>query len=278
MIIWSAQTLKEPFVIFLETVALYACLALRRCGFSARHIVSCAATIVLLLMFRFYAAYATAAVALLTLIWPYATRRRTAVASAAAVVALVVPLLVLSGVLARQEMLLEEFDLEFVERFRGNVARGQASGVTTQYDLNSTTGLVSALTVGAAHLLLAPFPWELAWGSARMLSATPELVVWWWLFFVGVVPGAVYCVRTRLAGVLPLLAFIFGMGLLYSLTFANIGLVYRQRVSLLPWLFIFAAVGLERRAQRRLAIERAYARSIEHRASLGTPRAVGGGY
>src|SRR5262245_60267844 len=34
LIIWSAQTLKEPVVIFLETVALYGCVQLKKSGFS----------------------------------------------------------------------------------------------------------------------------------------------------------------------------------------------------------------------------------------------------
>ena len=33
--------------------------------------------------------------------------------------------------------------------------------------------------------------------------------------------------------------------------FANVGLIVRQRAQLLPWLLIFAMVGLEQRSQRR---------------------------
>jgi hypothetical protein len=34
-------------------------------------------------------------------------------------------------------------------------------------------------------------------------------------------------------------------------TFGNVGLAYRQRAQLLPWLIIIAMVGLERRALKR---------------------------
>src|SRR5215510_13878961 len=37
MIIWSAQTLKEPVIIFLEALALYACVNLKLSGFSTKY-------------------------------------------------------------------------------------------------------------------------------------------------------------------------------------------------------------------------------------------------
>jgi hypothetical protein len=118
--------------------------------------------------------------------------------------------------------------------------------------LKTTGGLVLGSLDGAAHLLLAPFPWHLGGGSLRMLLTMPELAVWYFLFFWGVLPGLWYAVRNRFNDIQPLLVLICGLGLLYSLMFGNIGLVYRQRAQLLPWLFIFAAVGLEQRTLRRL--------------------------
>src|SRR5262249_11984956 len=56
LIIWSAQTLKEPAVILLESLALYACVNLKLSGFSVKYILICAVAIILLPPFRFYAA------------------------------------------------------------------------------------------------------------------------------------------------------------------------------------------------------------------------------
>jgi hypothetical protein len=108
------------------------------------------------------------------------------------------------------------------------------------------------VTIGAAHLLLAPFPWQLGGGSLRMVLTLPELVYWWWLVFNGLIPGVIYSVRHRLSDVRAMLLMLIGFGLLYSLTFGNVGLVFRQRAQLLPWMFILAAVGLEQRTLRRL--------------------------
>jgi 4-amino-4-deoxy-L-arabinose transferase-like glycosyltransferase len=259
LIIWSAQTLKEPVVIFLEALALYACVNLKLTGFSVKYVLLCAAAIVLLPPFRFYAAYLAGAVAVMALLIPRIGARidkskssfRAALA-ALAVTALVAPLAVSSGYLARNEASLEKFtQLKEIERFRSNVATGYGSGVASSYDLNSPTGLAMAIGVGGAHLLLAPFPWQLGGGSMRMLLATPELAVWWWLVFVGLIPGLWHVCKTRLADAQPMLFFLLGLGLLYSMMFGNVGLIFRQRAQLLPWLLIIAVAGLERRAMRR---------------------------
>ena len=52
----------------------------------------------------------------------------------------------------------------------------------------------------------------------------------------------VVCAK-RALDVMPLLLFLLAMGTLYSLIFSNIGLGYRYRATLMPWLLIFAMVG-----------------------------------
>jgi hypothetical protein len=69
---------------------------------------------------------------------------------------------------------------------------------------------------------------------------------------VGLIPGLRHVCKTRLADALPMLFFMLGLGLLYSMMFGNVGLIFRQRAQLLPWLLIIAVVGLERRAMRKL--------------------------
>jgi hypothetical protein len=260
LIIWSAQTLKEPMVIFLEALALYACVNLKLSGFSVKYVLLCAAAIVLLPPFRFYAAYLSGVVAVMALAIPQIGARigkgkssfKTALA-ALAIAALVAPLAVTSGYLARNEAAFERFtQLKEIATFKRNVATGYGSGVDSGYDLSSPTGLAMAIGVGWSYLLLAPFPWQLGEGSTRMLLTTPELIVWWWLVLFGLIPGLWHVCKTRLADVQPMLYFILGLGLLYSMMFGNVGLIFRQRAQLLPWLLIIAVVGLERRALKKL--------------------------
>jgi hypothetical protein len=64
---------------------------------------------------------------------------------------------------------------------------------------------------------------------------------------------------------MPLLLFLAAMGVLYSITFSNVGLAYRYRATLMPWLLVFAMVGFE---QRRLKRERAREVVAQHIAWL----------
>jgi len=77
---------------------------------------------------------------------------------------------------------------------------------------------------------------------------------------VALIPGLWYTVRKRFSDVQPLLFFVVGLGLLYSVTFGNVGLAYRQRAQLLPWLVIIAMVGLEQRELRKSARRRQFFR------------------
>ena len=229
-----------------------------------RYLLICGLAIVALTAFRFYAAYIAGFAVLITLLLPQLSRKRFTIGTAAGIAALVIPLLFYSGILARHETELEKFDLQRIQDFRRNVATGPGggSGVRQSYDLNTPGGFVMAAAVGGAHLLLAPFPWQLGGGSLRLLFTLPELAVWWWLFFAGVIPGLWYLLRNRFGDIQALLIFVAGLGLLYSLMFGNVGLIYRQRAQLLPWLLIFAAVGIELRRLKRQ--ERNLRKSLQH--------------
>jgi hypothetical protein len=249
LIIWSAQTLKEPVVIFLETVALYGCVQLRITGFTARHILLTGLAILIMYPFRFYAAYLAVGTVVIALWLPRFGTGQSNYASAFTFLALIILFIVISGAQVTKELEQSTFDLKYIESFKEYSNIGQTSGVKVEADLRTPTGMGYALIVGALHLLMAPFPWQ--WGmSLRMLLVVPEVLIWWVILFYGVLPGLRHGCRNRLYDILPLVLFISGMGLLYSLMFGNIGLIYRQRAQLLPWLLIFGAVGIE---LRRLA-------------------------
>jgi hypothetical protein len=254
MVLWSAMTIKEPVVILLEMIALYACAHLRKGGFSLGPFAVVIACIFLLLLFRFYASYVVGLTVLLSLFLPNA-RDQGQKLGAAILGGLAALVLVSSGWQSHAENRLERMSLNQIEslrRYSSSAKAGFGSGVETD-DIRSQKGMVIGLSVGAAHLLLAPFPWQLGGGSVRMLLTLPELLAWWWLFFCGVVPGTAYVLRKRLYDCLPLFVFLLAFGVLYSLTFGNVGMIFRQRAQLLPWLLVLGMVGLELRRQRREA-------------------------
>src|SRR5271157_1182111 len=245
MIIWSAQTIKEPFVILLEVLALYGCIQLRISKFALRHILLCGACVVIVASMRFYAAYLTGLVILITLALPHLGRRKFSAGAAIGVVAIAIPVLSAVGALDKDTEAAGEFDLQRVDQFRQGMAKTADSGVETNFDTQSTRGLGLMTLFGGVHLLLAPFPWQLRAGSVRMALTAPEVVVWWFVFFALVLPGLKYAIRHRFGDVMPLLLFLLLLSGVCSLTFGNVGTAYRQRAQLMPYFFIFAAIKLE---------------------------------
>ena len=112
MIIWSAQTIKEPFVILLEVLALYGCIQLRISKFALRHILLCGACVIIVASMRFYAAYLTGLVILITLALPHLRRRRFSAGAAIGVVAIAIPVLSSVGALNKDTEAAGEFDLQ----------------------------------------------------------------------------------------------------------------------------------------------------------------------
>jgi len=251
MIIWSAQTIKEPFVILLEVLALYGCIQLRILKFALKHILLCGACVIILASMRFYAAYLTGLVILITLALPHLSRRKVSAGAAIGVVAIAIPVLSSVGALNKDRETAGEFDLQRVDRFRQGMAKTADSGIETNFDTQSTRGLGLMTLFGGVHLLLAPFPWQLRAGSVRMALTAPEMVVWWFVFFALVLPGLKHAIRHRFGDVMPLLLFLLLLGGIYSVTFGNVGTAYRQRAQLMPYLLIFAGIGLEQWKQPR---------------------------
>jgi hypothetical protein len=252
MIIWSAQTVKEPVIILLETAAVYGCVRLRQARFPLPYLVMTLICIVFLIPFRFYAAYLAAAALVASSLFSASGRGGFNIGAKLGAAA-ICGFFVTTGMLAHHESQYRGWDLDKIQDVRSFAARTTGSGVDPGIDVRTPGGFGLSLLIGAAHLLLAPFPWQLASGSARMLMVAPEMVYWWWLVLAGVIPGLRFSLRRRFNDIVPLLTMLIGFGLLYSVTFSNVGLIYRQRAQLMPWLLTFAAVGLEQRRQRRLA-------------------------
>lgn len=256
LIIWAAQTLKEPVVIFLETAALYSCIQIKTVRGWLPHLIACAACIFFLVAFRFYAAYITGGAIVLALLLPRLSRGRSTMFSGVIVGGALLALLVSSGLLGQHETVFNEYSLSRLQAMRDYTARNTGSGVVLDYDLRTPSGFLFSSLTGWVHLLLAPFPWQLGAASLRMLLTLPDLLLWWGLFFLGFLPGLRIVLRARFFEAQPLLFFVLGLGTLYSITFSNVGLVYRYRAQLMPFLLILAIVGLEQRAVRALARHR----------------------
>ena len=79
-----------------------------------------------------------------------------------------------------------------------------------------------------------------------MLLTTPELAVWWWLVFMGLIPGLWHVCKTRLADAQPML-FSLSVWVCSTACVRQRGTDFPAARQLLPWLLIIAIAGLEQR-------------------------------
>lgn len=166
-----------------------------------------------------------------------------------------VSVLVLLTIVLRQAgitgVLVEQVSLQELESMRQNLAVG-GSAYGHESDISSLGGALLHLPTGIAYFLLAPFPWSVR--SSLQLIALPEVFLWYCL-----VPFVIWGVRLSIqqngARLAPMLTFLAGVTVTYSLVEGNVGTAYRHRAQVLIFFLSFAAVGLDafltRREQQR---------------------------
>ncbi len=254
LVVWSSQTLKEPFVILFECAVVYAVLALRARG-SLRMVLLLLVSLVCLYSMRFYAAYLSAAAAVIVLLWradqPAHPRRLPAPLIGGLVMSAVVLGLFASGLWKTETERLSGFNLGWVESFRTNVSAGPGgqSGIVLPYDVSTPLGVLAAFPLSLLGFLLSPFPWQALEGSARLRFAMIDVAVWWWLIpRIGM--GLREAWRSHRAFVGQLLLFILPLTVFYTLIFGNAGLAFRERGQILILLLVFGGMGLATKMAR----------------------------
>jgi len=158
------------------------------------------------------------------------------------------------GVGERAAVSLQTFgSLERMQTGRLGHASGAASGYGEDLDVSTTEGALSAIPIGFAYLMFAPFPWQAA--NLRQAITIPETLVWWSLIPLFVL-GLIYTVKNRLRNAFPILIFSLLLTVAYSLFQGNVGTAYRQRTQIQVFMFIIIGVGwtlfLEKRENKRI--------------------------
>ena len=245
-IIWSSQLMKDGLIIFLLVLTMLMVMRLQE-KFSYVSLLILIASLFGILSLRFYIFYMVAlAVTGSFLIGVSGTGQSILRRS---VILVVVGLgLTYFGVLRNASVDLENYGrLDRLQRSRLDLSRAE-SGFGEEIDVSTTEGALSAIPVGIAYLMLAPFPWQMA--SLRQSITLPEVLVWWALIPF-MIAGIWYAVRNRLRNAFPILFFSLMLTLAYSIFQGNVGTAYRQRTQIQVFLFIFIAVGWELWRERR---------------------------
>ena len=192
---WSSQTIKEPWVIFLEILIFYfTWLALR--GRSIWMLLLALFSLTILYSMRFYVAYILVLAMMFAALAWYSPRPKVAVVRVALALAVFGGMAMALGLVKFDVagMITENMDMfsHFRESVSGHGAQGTsvnygtASGVYLDYDPSTPFGLFMLITTGSIYLLLSPFPWSL---SGKQIFALPDVAIWWVLVFGFIIPG-----------------------------------------------------------------------------------------
>lgn len=131
-------------------------------------------------------------------------------------------------------------NLDRIQSSRSDLARAASSGYGEDVDVSTTEGALSALPVGFAYLMFAPFPWQAT--NLRQAITIPEVFAWWAMMPL-LISGLLYAIKYRLRSAFPVLIFSLMLTMAYSLFLGNVGTAYRQRTQIQVFLFILIGVG-----------------------------------
>ena len=238
-VIWSSQLVKDGLIIFLLVVVMITVIRLQE-KFSYGALIALILGMFGILSLRFYIFYMLAIAVVGSFVIglsnsPASVFRRTAV-----LIILGIGLTYL-GVIRNASVNFEKYGtLERLQRSRSDQAIRGESGFGEDIDVSTTEGALTAVPVGLAYLMLAPFPWQI--GNLRQAVALPETLLWWAMIPL-MIAGIIYTVRHRLREAFPILLFSLMLTLAYSIFQGNVGTAYRQRTQIQVFLFMFIAVG-----------------------------------
>jgi hypothetical protein len=248
IVLWSAQGLKDPLILVAICMVLYATVQLRE-RFSAGAVVLAVAGLFVLYALRFYVFYImAAALAFSTVVSSVKTLSGFVRQTAGFAIVGVALLYVGVGEEASEHYAF--VDLEKIQMSRKYMATAAASGFGADIDVRAQGGIAEALTLGSVYMMLAPFPWEMT--NLRQAITIPEMLVWWAMIPL-LVSGLWYSFRYRMAESSAITVFVGVLLLAYAIYMSNVGTAYRQRAQLLPFFFLFVAVGYTLREKRRAA-------------------------
>lgn len=257
-IIWSGQLLKDGPMVFLLAVAVAMVMLLQR-RLSLIPVACLIFALFGILSIRFYIFYMIAAAAVGALIIGTRLSIISVVRGGLATCVLGL-ILTYMGVTQTAAVNLEDHSYEKLEAGRQFAAKEANSGYGRENDLSTVDGVLTALPVGLAYLILAPFPWQIQ--NFRQAITMPEMMIWWCLLPF-LVKGIRYTIKHRLFDSASMLLFSFMLTIAYALFQNNIGTAYRHRTQIQIFLFIFIAVGWVLEKERRE--DNAIKRRIYHR-------------
>jgi 4-amino-4-deoxy-L-arabinose transferase-like glycosyltransferase len=237
-IIWSGQLLKDGLIIFLLILTITMVLQLQK-KFSYAAVAIMILALFGILSLRFYIFYMVAVASVGSFIVGASTSSQSILRRLVVLVIVGFGLTYL-GVSRNAEKDIGQYaNLEKVQESRKDLARA-GSGFGQDLDVSTTEGAISAIPIGFAYLMFAPFPWQMT--SLSELMLLPDVLIWW-AMMPFIVSGLLFSIKQRLRTSIAIMIFSLMLTIVYCIFQGNVGMAYRQRTQIQVFLFMFAAVG-----------------------------------
>jgi len=254
LLIWSALTEKEVWVICFQIASFYCfwrALRSREPHTVLAYLFGVVVMVLVLKSMRFYISYLQIVGVILTFCSFRSRKPGTAALVATVVLVGSVVFAAHVGILKINLSSLAEEQISNMMSYQSSMATGpgqRSSSVVFNYDIRTPGGFVKMLGAGSVYLLFSPFIWQIT--KFRQASALPDVFLWYYLAATLVIPGGAYMWRKQRGAFLSLVFYFVPLVILYSLTFANVGLAFRQRGQFMPFVLVLAAAGYESRFER----------------------------
>ena len=246
-IIWSAQLLKDGLIVFLLVLCMTMVIELQR-KFTWPALLLLILSVAGVLPLRFYILAMLVPAVVGSFVIGLSTSPKVLIRNTIVLVILGLGLTYL-GVTRNASTVFDQYsNLAVLQNSRLDLSTSATSGFSSDIDVSTTGGAISAIPVGLAYLLLAPFPWQVS--SFRASITVPEVLMWWAMLPL-MVMGIGWTLKNRLRRALPILIFSLMLTLAYSITQGNVGTAYRQRTQIQVFLFMFIAVGWSVRKEKQ---------------------------
>lgn len=270
-IIWSSQLLKDGLIVFLLVTTMVLVLQLQK-KMNYFFVVLLILSVFGIYVMRFYIFYMLAISIVGSFFIGSGTTAKTMVRNLFIVMILGIGLTYLGVIRSAGDNLGTYGNLEKIQMSRQDLASSADSGFGEDVDVSTVGGLIAAIPIGLVYLMFSPFPWQI--GKVSQLMVLPETLVWWALIPI-MISGLIYTIRHKFRAAIPVILFSLMLTLSYSIFQGNVGMLYRQRIQIQVFLFMFVAVGwtliAERRENKKLMI-RARNAELEKRLRLHASR------
>ncbi|MBI1325979.1 phospholipid carrier-dependent glycosyltransferase [bacterium] len=246
LLVFSALTSKEPFVVFFEVLGLYCCVQIAQRRFRLRYLSAFVLSAYCMIFLRYYVFNVLIGSMIVAFVVPVFMRGRFR--KYTVIMGLIAsPIVMYVGYTSAVDERQAEAARTSLQTLRSyGAGMGGRSFVENPFDITQPSQFVPGLLFGLAHLMYAPFPWNLARGSTLMLLTTPEVLWWYYVGTVRLFRGIRYGLRENFVDSLIPILFCLPLLYYYSLIFSNIGLAYRYRAQIYPELILFVGFGYKR--------------------------------